>query len=240
MTVLPLIAATLFAPIATTESANSPTCPTAQTLLTTDYAVEPLLPTTRLEDVGEHDSSGFYLRATGGFVTTSNSDGPGEEIDFDEGYLLSLGLGQRFGAQENGLGFALELDGIWTDSDVSDTGTLQAISDVSVAGALINGIVDFRLGDRLSIYGGAGIGMAWLDIGTTSDSVNDFDDEDGPFLAWQLRAGLAWSFTESLSIHAGYRFLNIDDAQIDDGIGDSSFDLETEQHSLEVGLLFGF
>jgi hypothetical protein len=37
----------------------------------------------------------------------------------------------------------------------------------------------------------------------------------------------------------GYRFLNIDDAEIDDGLGDSSFDLETEQHVLEVGLIIG-
>jgi opacity protein-like surface antigen len=128
---------------------------------------------------------------TGGLVTTADSDGPGEDIEFDEGYLISIGLGHRFGASQTGLGFALELDGIWTDSDVSDDGVLQDFQDVSVAGALIDGVVDFRFADQLSVYGAAGISAAWLDIGTNSDSVNGFDDEDGPFLAWQVKAGVA-------------------------------------------------
>lgn len=185
-------------------------------------------------------SSGLYLRLTGGLVTTESSSGPDEDIDFDEGYLLSVGIGQRIGASENGLGFSLELEGLWTDQDADDDGPIQAITDVTVAGALLNGIVDFRLADRLSLYGGAGIGVAWLDVGTKSDSINDFDDEDGPFLAWQAKAGLAWRFAPSTALHVGYRFLNIDDAEIDDGIGSSSFDLETQQHVIEAGLIFGF
>ncbi len=129
---------------------------------------------------------------------------------------------------------------LWDDQDVSDSGTLQAVRDLTVAGAMLNGVVDFPLSDRLSIYAGAGLGVAWLDVGTTSDSLNDFDAEDGPFLAWQGRGGLTWSFTESTALQFGYRFLNIDDAQIEDGLSSSSFDLETQQHVLEIGLVFGF
>lgn len=180
-----------------------------------------------------------YLRATVGLTSTADSDGPDEDIEFDEGYLLSLGVGHRFGARETGLGFALELDGVWTDQDADDTGALQAVRDVTVAGALIDGVVDYRIGDQITLYGAGGIGAAWLDVGTVSDGFNDFDDEDGPFLAWQLKAGLAWNFGESTALHVGYRFLNVDDAEIDDGLGGSSFDLETRQHVLELGLLFG-
>ncbi len=206
-------------------------------------APRPLLAPLPLQDASEahaHTQNSYYLRLTGGLVTTQNSDGPGEEIDFDEGYLLSVGIGHRFGASETGLGFGLELDGIWTDQDASSSGTLQAVRDVNVAGALLNGVVDFRIADRFTVYGAGGLGVAWLDVGTSSDSLNDFSDEDGPFLAWQLKAGVAWSFTDDLALHFGYRFLNIDDAQIDDGIGDSSFDLQTQQHVLEIGLIFGF
>lgn len=180
-----------------------------------------------------------YLRLTGGLVTTADSDGPEEDIEFDEGYLAAVALGRRIGASESGLGFALELEGVWTDQDAADQGPIQAVTDVSVLGALLNAVLDFKFADAFSIYGGAGIGPAWLDVGTESDSINDFDDEDGPFLAWQARVGAAFHFSESVAVHLGYRFLNIDDAQIDDDLGAASFELETQQHVLELGLLLG-
>lgn len=232
MTILPLVAASLFAPHAPADYSSEPAWR------------EPLHdspPPLAAQDpeASSDSSSDFYLRASGGFVTTSDSSGPGEEIDFDEGYLLSLGIGRRLGASDGGVGFALELDGLWTDQDVSDSGGLQAVTDLSVAGVLLDGIVDYRISERLSIYAGAGLGVAWLDVGTSSDSLSDFQDEDGPFLAWQGRAGFAWHFSESIALHVGYRFLNIDDAEVDDGVGDSSFELETQQHVLEAGLIFG-
>jgi opacity protein-like surface antigen len=50
---------------------------------------------------------------------------------------------------------------------------------------------------------------------------------------------VAWHLSENTTFSVGYRFLNIDDAEIDDDLGDASFDLETQQHVLEVGLTFG-
>jgi opacity protein-like surface antigen len=177
-----------------------------------------------------------YLRATGGLTTTEDSDGPNRDIDFEDGYLVSLGLGQRFGESDTGLGFALELDAVWTDQD---TDTNPAIRDVTVIAGLINGLLDFRINDQFTLYGGAGIGPAWMDVGTESDAFNDFDDEDGPFLAWQAKAGVGWNLSSSTILHLGYRFLNIDDNEIDDDIGNAEFDLETQQHVLEAGLMFG-
>jgi len=197
-------------------------------------------PTPVYDDVYDDRVPGFYLRLTGGFTTLNDSSGPDEDIDFDEGFLLSVGLGDRLSASSNGVGFSLELDGVLTQQDANNQGTIDAVSDVSVAGALLDGILDFRLMDRLSLYAGAGIGLAWLDVGTKSDALHDFSDEDGPFLAWQAKAGLAWRFATTTSLHFGYRFLNIDDAEIDDGIGGASFNLQTEEHVLEAGLLFGF
>lgn len=188
------------------------------------------------------DSDGFgptYLRINGGLVTTEESDGPDEEIDFDEGYLVGLALGQRVSSGRNPLNFALELEGLWTDQDADDDGPIQAIQDITVIGAFLNGLFDFRVADRLSLYAGAGIGGAWMDIGTESDALNDFDDEDGPFLSWQAKAGLMWRTSDSTALSVGYRFLNIDDVEIDDDIGSASFDLETQQHAIELGLTFG-
>ena len=76
--------------------------------------------------------------------------------------------------------------------------------------------------------------------GAPSDSFNDFEDEDGPFLAWQARGGLQLWTSPSLAWNLGYRFLNIDAVEIDDDLGGAEFDLETSQHLLEIGASFGF
>lgn len=181
-----------------------------------------------------------FFRINGGFMTVADSDGPSEDVKFDEGYLLALAIGQRLTKGERALNFDLELEGVWTDTDVDDSGTIQAISDVSTIGVLVNGMLDFRLADRMSLYGGAGIGVAWMDVGTESDALNDFDDEDGPFLAWQAKAGVMWRTSPEFALTFGYRFMNVDDNEIDDSLGGADFDLQTEQHVLELGLRFGF
>ena len=186
------------------------------------------------------DRADNYVRISGGFLTTEDSDGPEEEIDFDEGYLVGLALGHRFGDAREPLGFRLELEGVWTDQDTDEDGPLQAVSDVTVIGALLNGLLDFRFTDSFGLYGGGSVGAAWMDIGTESDALNDFDDEDGPFLAWQARAGLEWWDSDHVAWNLGYRFMNIDDVEIDDDTGDESFDLETQQHTLELGVSLGF
>ncbi len=191
-------------------------------------------------DDGSWHGGGSYLRLMGGLMTMADSDGPAEDIEFDEGYLLAAAFGQRLTDGDRPLNFDLELEGVWTDTDADSTGTLQAISDVSTLGAFLNGMVDLRLADRFSIYGGAGIGAAWMDVGTESDALNDFNDEDGPFLAWQAKAGVMWRTSQDIAIVLGYRFINVDDNEVDDGIGGASFDLQTEQHVIEVGLRFGF
>jgi opacity protein-like surface antigen len=183
---------------------------------------------------------GGYLRLNGGLVSTRSSDGPDEDVDFNQGYLLGLAIGQRMSSGDQPLNFDLELEAVWTDQDADDDGVLQAVTDVTTIGGFLNGTIDFRLAGRLSLYAAAGIGATWMDVGTESDSLHDFQDEDGPFLSWQAKAGLAWSMSDSMSLLFGYRFIDVDDNQIDDDVGSSDFELSTEQHVLELGLRFGF
>jgi opacity protein-like surface antigen len=176
--------------------------------------------------VGDPVVSTFYLRLTGGFVTTKDSSDNGEDIEFDEGWLASVGIGDRVAS----------LTRDWTDQDTDQDGVLGPnVTDVNVGAVLLNGLLDFPLiRDTLSIYGGAGIGVSWLQIDGSG-----FDEDDGPFLSWQAKAGLAWRFTPSTAVHIGYRLLNVDNAELDDNASAASFDIETRQHSLEAGLLFG-
>lgn len=193
----------------------------------------PVLPTTPLDHVGERPDNGWYLQIGGALVTTQDSDGPDEEIDFDEGWGVPLAFGRRMGADDgNKIAFDLEAEAIYTDQDANETGALEALSDLTVLGGLINGVGDFGLSDTIAVYGGAGIGLAFLDVSEDTG----FEEEDGPFLAWQAKAGLRWYASPSVAWSLGYRFLNIDDAEIEDDLGVADFDLETQQHMLELGL----
>jgi opacity protein-like surface antigen len=188
---------------------------------------------------GTRGGDGLYLTGLFGLVTTSESDGPDEDIDFDEGFQVGGGIGTRFAGDDDGpWAFDLEFEVLYNDQDADDEGLLEAVTDITVLAGLINGVAEYALTERFALYGGAGIGLAGLDIGTESDALNDFDEEDGPFLAWQGKAGLRLWTSEDVAWSLGYRFLNIDDAEVDDDIGDASFDLQTQQHVIELGVRF--
>jgi opacity protein-like surface antigen len=182
---------------------------------------------------------GLYIQLNGGVTTTTKSDGPDEEIDFDEGFEVAAAFGTRFDADDgDAMAFDVEVEAVYTDQDADNEGVLEAVTDVTMIGGFLNGLIDFALGDKFSFYGGAGIGLAMLDIGTNTDSVNDFDEEDGPFLAWQAKAGLRLWASQETAWSLGYRFLNVDDAEIDDDLGGAGFDLETQQHIVELSVRF--
>ena len=137
------------------------------------------------------------------------------------------------------LNFDLELEGVYTNQDSKDNGTIDPVGAVKTLGGFLNGQLDFRLADRFSLYGGAGVGAEWLDVDTHSSAANTFHSDGGAHFAWQAKAGVMWHLSPGTALTLGYRFMNIADDEIKDGIGGSSFDLQTEQHVIEVGLAFG-
>jgi len=188
---------------------------------------------------GEVGRDGWHLQIDGGFTTTENSAGPDEDIEFDEGLKLGLGLMNRTGT-ENGDRWAFDwgVNALFTDQDANKDNT-PPVRDTTVMGLYLQGIVDYAVSDVLSIYGGLGIGPAWLDVGTASDQPSDFSEEDGPFLSWNAQAGLRWWSSPNVAWNLGYRFVNVDNVNLDDGgVDDADFDLETTQHIAEVGVMF--
>jgi opacity protein-like surface antigen len=182
----------------------------------------------------------LYLRLSGGLVTTRDANGQGtEDVKFNEGYLLGVAIGKRASSGAGPVNVDVELEGIWSQQDASNSGALQAVDDINVGALMINAMLEFEIAHPLSLYAGAGVGGAWMKVGTNSDGTNDFKAKDGPFFAWQARAGLQWQFTPGIAANVGYRFLNVADTRIDDNNGTNSFDLSTEQHVLELGIRFG-
>jgi hypothetical protein len=115
------------------------------------------------------------------------------------------------------------------------------VTDVTVLAGLLNGIIN------LESHAGAGAlprrrhsaHRQGSTVGTTTDAPQTTSTRrDGPFLAWQAKAGVRLWATQSTSFFLGYRFLNIDDAEVDDDLGGASFELETQEHIAELGIRF--
>ena len=189
--------------------------------------------------------SPWYFGVEGGFTTTQRSEDENREVDFDNGYLIGALVGYQFTeSRPKEASWAVELEAWWSDqdADLSDDGIdLNASADITTFSGLINGVVDYMFNQSWAVFGGVGLGLSAVDSGDVGDNFGDFDDENGPFLTWQLKAGVRYAFSENTSLQVAYRFVNIDDVEFDDDDGsDPSFDLQTEQHILTVGLLFGF
>ena len=194
-------------------------------------------PQNRFEGNATH--SDWYVQVGYQHVTTRSSDGPSEDVEFDEGFAVPLILGKRFSSNSyENLGFAIELEGIYSDQEAENDPVFDAVRDITAVNVLLNGVADYSFNERFGIYAGGGIGVSFLDVGNESDNLSEFEDEDGPFLSWQLKAGAIVQATESLGIDIGYRFLNIDDVELDDTNGNADFDLQIEQHMVGVGFRF--
>jgi len=214
-----------------TPPVSSVSLPTSSSSLPTGFAID---------DEGLGTESPWYWSIGASLVTTQSADGPSEEIEFDEGWGLQLALGRRcFGATDDGMMLDLEFEGLYTDQEGAGSALTNPIGDLNTAALLLNGIVVLQIAEETEVFIGGGLGLGWLDVGTQSESLSSFADEDGPFFAWQLRAGVRFDLGASTELELGYRLLNIDDADIEGSSGDLDFVLKTQQHSLGVSVRFG-
>jgi opacity protein-like surface antigen len=188
----------------------------------------------------EYARDEWYWQLGLGLVTTKSSQGPNEDVDFDEGFAANLGFGRRFGVEDgNNIDYTLGLEAYWSDQDADSSRFSSSGRDVTVGSLLLNGGIEYAATEKIKLYGGLGIGPSWISVGNAGDSLGEFDEEDGPFLTWQAKGGVMWQATPSTAWLLGYRFLNADDAQIDDSsVDDLDFELQTQQHVLEVGVQF--
>jgi opacity protein-like surface antigen len=219
---------------------NEPDAPAPETVVPLVDS-SPLEPRYAVYDETLGEPSPWYWTIGADVTTTRPSDGPDEEIDFDEGWAAHVAVGYRFfGATDDAMAWDVELEGFYTDQESDDDAPGRPIQDINSTGLLVKGLANFQVARSAELFAGVGLGMSWLDIGTGGDSFNDFDDDDGPFLTWTVHAGVRFDVSEAVDLELGYRFLNIDDAEIDDeGIGDADFDLQTRQHLLGLSLRFG-
>jgi opacity protein-like surface antigen len=130
---------------------------------------------------------------------------------FTAGGTLGLSFDRSFG------GFRVEIEGRGRDQILSSA-ELPGVGDVSTRATdnwstLVNGWLDLDVTDRLSIYGGGGIGGGGYRTVTTGNAVG-FDiagTQAGSAFAWQAGGGVYYAVTDRFAIDLGYRFFAIGD-----------------------------
>ena len=202
----------------------------------------PPLPTTNaFARSSSADDGGVYFQLSAGLTSARDSGGPATapDLEYDNGELYGVALGLHFGTAEAlRLGLDVELEVIYSEQDIEAGGGLTLPSTSSFAAAMVNALLEFSLTEQLSVYGGAGIGIAAFDIDDFEDGVNTFEQDENAQFAWQIKTGLRVRLSRHVSLSGGYRWLQIADDRLTDDVNDVSFDLETGLHTVELGLRF--
>ena len=105
---------------------------------------------------------------------------------------------------------------------------------------MINGMVDFGDGDRLSGFVGGGAGIAHINYrnqAVFATSAPFLDGEDVRF-AWQLFAGARLPVSETIDITARYRFFNTSSHVV--AFNGNEADSRFSSHSFLAGITLNF
>jgi opacity protein-like surface antigen len=188
--------------------------------------------------------AGWYLR--GGIMYNSLEDIRIKEFsgDYKAGLDSSIGFNAAAGYR-----FALlrgEAEIHYLSAGIRDTGIAQVTTsgDFQRTSLFANLYMDFPFTFLIEPYLGAGIGISKVKVdidnlfageGAGASFSSSADDRR---FSYQLMAGLRFNVFETISIHAGYRYLNVDALSFAEG--DYQLESKNGSHILEVGLGFGF
>ena len=146
--------------------------------------------------------------------TTSSYSAPAESsslwswfVGGSAGYLLdneeefyTLHVGAKIG-ESGPLTHSLYLEGGWAEFETFPF-------DTEIIPVTLSYKLDYAINDRLSIYGGAGVGAAFVDT-----EVGPFSD-DSVELTAQVFAGVGYDVTSNFQLFGGARWIWVDDSEI--------------------------
>ena len=191
--------------------------------------------------VAAQDENPWYVSLGAGFTGVVDSDGPtGQDISFDEGYSLNLGIGRTIWRREGfrgGLHGEVLLNNFDVDEDDAAALSLSSEKTESVS-FFLNATGDWSLAPQFGIYGAIGVGFAANITADGFDQPGPFTLQDDSVFAWQAKAGFKYGLGNGPDLNLGYRFVSFDGAEIT-SLTSESFDLELDQHIFEVVLNWG-
>ena len=154
----------------------------------------------------------FYLSAMIGPSFSNIEAVPFGSENFEDNLFAAVGaLGVALDRRRGQL--RLELEGMGRDTFMAPdpfVGNVYARSNWSVMG---NAWRDFMLTERFGAYGGGGLGAGGYQVGGASGASAVYFDANSAF-AWQFGGGLIYEITERLTFDVGYRYFQIDKANL--------------------------
>jgi opacity protein-like surface antigen len=192
---------------------------------------------------------GFYIAPKLGY-SQLNFDDPRAAIplsDKEEGVWgggLALGYDMRM-MQEWMLPLRLEVEGFFREGAEEDWDTqLGPVSNrARVTTLFANAFFDIPLGLAFTPYVGGGLGMAFVDYKTSLDlallnGIAGSNSDDQTNFAWNIGAGVAYSFTQNIALDFNYRYVNAGEGRVD--VAGIRSDSDIFLHEFLLGLRLTF
>jgi outer membrane protein OmpA-like peptidoglycan-associated protein len=175
-----------------------------------------------------HATEGWYGRADVGYSVDGETEfDSGTAYDLDDEWMGALGAGYA-------LGNGLRLEGELSHRDnPASIGGVSANFDVRTLSLMANVFYDFNRGGRFEPYIGVGIGAIDPEFNDSPPEV-----EVDPGFAWQALVGVAIGLTPQLDLDIGYRYLQADDLDADEGGFPAG--MEYMHQAVTVGLRYQF
>lgn len=182
----------------------------------------------------------FYVGAGGGASFYEDWELTGTvDADLDTGYIGNVSVGAYL---DDIRVFRLELEGLYTSTEVNGVAGASAAGTLSNTAAMFNALYDVRTGTDWTPYFGIGIGYSLVDLDGFSTPVGSpvlVDDNDGVF-AWQIKAGVAYQFSPNWSVNINYRYFNAENPSFITTGGLNADAESIRSHNAEVGFRFHF
>ena len=172
---------------------------------------------TNFTEVKSEESKGLYFTGNIGTSSFTSADWKAEvnglaykgDLKFDDGTGWELGLGYDFGRLRTELSYGNSNNNIKSISAKINEGTLSGTSvessasgDLKIKNILINGYLDFPIGEqkKFAPYIGAGIGGSKLDIDNISVAGEELESANTWLFGYQAKLGLSYSLNNKINI----------------------------------------
>ena len=161
---------------------------------------------------------------------TSEYTEPGYSFDADDqvmGGSIAIGTSVK---TDNGAA-RVELE--YNQNEVAES-TLFGVAETEVEtqSVMLNGYYDIDTDTKLTPYVGAGIGYAKIKGKLLVDALSASEDDNS--FAWQVGAGVGYALTDSVTVDAGYRYVDYGDFSNDD------VKIDTSANEFYVGARYSF
>lgn len=182
-------------------------------------------------------NSGLYVSGSVGWLVPEDVEGTASGIkvkgEYEDGFHITGALGYRFG---NGFRVEGELGYAQTGFDkVSGNGTSVSLdADVDIYTLMLNGFYDIKTGTAFTPYVGAGVGVAYTEVGTVTARLGNrtatVSGDSSTDMVMMGEVGVGISVAKNVTIAPAYRYTYIQN-------GDNGFDDDTA-HTFKVGLRY--